>query len=317
VGARAMALGGTGAALQGGLASLYWNTASLVDITSPALGVSSADLYGDSGLRHTFAGIGLPLGEGALGVSVSHFTSGAVERTTEWYPEGNDPSAGALVEWSGTAIGVHGARRVTDRLSVGFAAGYIQEGIDLARATYLGFDIGTMFDVGIYGITLGAAIANLGTEGRFEGGLISAHIPEAREVFPAAGNQTVRHSTHRMPLPTTLQLSARTALLGPPTALFRADPLHHVQLFGQVLDGVDTSMQPSLGVEYAFQERIFLRGGKRFFNEAQAPWTFADGLAGGVGLKLPVFGRSLTLDYAYTRMGDLDNTQLFSLEFGF
>ncbi len=98
VGARAMGMGGIGTTLGGGLSALYWNTASIVDVETVAIGVSSADLYGNSGLSHTFGGLVAAVGDGAVGLSVSYFTSGEVERTTEEYPDGNDPSFGAVVE---------------------------------------------------------------------------------------------------------------------------------------------------------------------------------------------------------------------------
>lgn len=317
VGARAMALGGIGTTLGGGLSSLYWNTASIVDVETVAVGVTSADLYGNSGMSSLFSGVVLAVGDGALGVSLSYFSSGEIERTTEEYPTGNDPSFGAVVEWSGAAIGLHYALRVTDRLAVGAAGKYVEEGIDLAKAKYLGFDVGAYFDVGIYGLTLGAAITNFGTEGRFDGGVVSTIVLEDREVFPAAGDKTVRYDTNKMQLPTALRFSVRSSLFGPPEAVFSPNEQHQLDLHAQVFDGIDTNIQFAMGLEYGFRQIFFLRGGKRWLNENQAPWDFADGLSAGVGIKLPLWDRSLTFDYAYVTMGDLDKTQHFSLDFGF
>lgn len=317
VGARAMGLAGTGAALGNGLDALYWNTAAIVGIAGAAAGLSTAELYGNSGIRHTFAGVVLPVGVGAIAASFSYFTSGDIERTTEFYPAGGDPTAGEVVEWSGTAIALHYSRRITDRLSVGAAAKYVEEGVDFATAKYLGFDLGTLFDVGIYGLTLGASVTNIGTEGRFEGAAIKSFIAEEVEAFPAAGDRNVRFDTKQMQLPTALRFAFRTSLLGPPEAVIAPDPRHELQLFAQVLDGIDTRIQTSVGLEYGFRGRLYLRGGKRFFNESQGPWDFSDGLTGGVGVRWPVFGREIALDYAYVSMGVLRETQLFSIEYGF
>lgn len=317
VGARAMALGGAGTTLGSGLSSLYWNTAAIAGVEGPAIGVSTADLYANSGLSHTFAGIVIPIGDGALAASVSYFSSGEIERTTEAYPEGNDPTFGAVIEWSGTAIALHYARRITDRLSVGVAGKFVEEGIDLASANYLGFDVGALFDVGVFGLTLGAAVTNVGTEGRFEGGVISAQIPEERETFDAAGDRTVRHDTDDMQLPTALHFSVRSSLLGPPEALLQPNANHDLRVYAQVLDAIDTNIQTSLGIEYGFRNRFFVRGGKRFMNESQAPWDFSDGLSGGLGIRWPLLNREIAFDYAYVSMGLLRHTQLFSLEFGF
>jgi hypothetical protein len=317
VGARAMALGGIGTTLGTGLSALYWNTASIVDVESVAIGLTSADLYGSSGMSSLFGGVVVAVGDGALGISLSYFGSGEVERTTERYPDGNDPSFGAVVEWKGAAIGLHYSLRVTDRLAVGAAGKYIEEGIDLAKATYWGFDVGAYFDVGIYGLTLGAAITNFGTEGRFDGGLVTTYVLEDREVFPAAGDKTVRYDTQEMQLPTALRFSARSSLWGPPEALFSPNEQHQLDLHAQIFDGIDTNVQFAMGLEYGFRDLFFVRGGKRWVNENQSPWEFGDGLSAGLGIKLPLWDRNLSFDYAYVTMGDLDKTQHFSLDFGF
>lgn len=317
VGARAMALGGTGATLSNNLSSLYWNTATIVDAPGPALGFSTSDLYGGSGLSHTFAGLVIPVGDGALGASVSYFTSGEMERTTETYPAGNDPTFGAVIEWSGTALALHYARRITDRLAVGVAAKYVEEGIDLASAEYFGFDVAAIFDVGLYGLTIGAAITNVGTEGNFDGGAVSAIVPEEREVFPTAGEQSVLFDTNNMQLPTALTFSVRTSLVGPAEAILQPNPNHDIHIYGQVYDAIDTAIQGSFGIEYGFRDLFFVRGGKRFINENQGPWDFSDGLSGGLGVRLPVLDRNIAFDYAYVGMGLLDNTQVFSFEYGF
>jgi hypothetical protein len=317
VGARAMGMGGIGTTLGGGLSALYWNTASIVDVETVAIGVSSADLYGNSGLSHTFGGLVAAVGDGAVGLSVSYFTSGEVERTTEEYPDGNDPSFGAVVEWNAVSLGLHYSLRVTDRLAVGAAGKYIEEGIDLAKAKYLGFDVGAFFDIGIYGLTLGAAITNFGTEGRFEGGLVTAVVPEDREVFPSAGDRAVRYDTQKMQLPTALRFSVRSSLLGPPEAVITPNAQHGLDLHAQIFDGIDTNVQFALGLEYGFRQIFFLRGGKSWVNENQSPRDFGDGLSAGIGIRIPLFDRDITFDYAYATVGDLDNAQHFSLDFGF
>jgi hypothetical protein len=83
---------------------------------------------------------------------------------------------------------------------------------------------------------------------------------------------------------------------------------------------VDLSVQAGLGAEYAFRNLVFVRGGKRFYNDDRAAPGhdgFLDhGLSGGFGLKLPVGGRSIRFDYSYTTVGDLNDVQVFSFDFG-
>src|SRR5690606_725460 len=160
VGARALALGGAFVALGEGPTSLYWNPAGIADIPGIAGAVSHETLYGNSGLTNSFVAVAMPMGAGATGLSVTYFSSGQIERTTERYPEGGDPTAGQYVEWSGLALGASYARQITDRLSFGGTFKFAQEGMSFARAHYYGADFGIRFRTGLYGITLGTALTN-------------------------------------------------------------------------------------------------------------------------------------------------------------
>src|SRR5690606_6052972 len=79
------------------------------------------ELFEGSGVTHQFAGALLPTNLGTIGVSVISLSSGKMTRTTEAYPLGGDPQYGGEFEWTATAIGLHYARRITDRLSGGVA----------------------------------------------------------------------------------------------------------------------------------------------------------------------------------------------------
>ena len=73
----------------------------------------------------------------------------------------------------------------------------------------------------------------------------------------------------------------------------------------------------ALGMEYSFNQLFFLRAGKKFVNEASDDFRSSGfGLAYGGGLKVPVLGQWLALDYAYTNMGELQNVHAFSVELG-
>ena len=73
----------------------------------------------------------------------------------------------------------------------------------------------------------------------------------------------------------------------------------------------------SIGAEYSYRNLLFLRAGKRFANEANADFRPGSyGLSYGGGLRLPLVGRHIAFDYAYTSMGDLANVQIFSFELG-
>ena len=83
-------------------------------------------------------------------------------------------------------------------------------------------------------------------------------------------------------------------------------------------DSIDTALQPSVGIEYSYNELVYARVGKRFRNETDDSSfrDFSDGLGVGGGLWVPVFGKRLGFDYAYTDMGLLESVQTFSFRLG-
>ncbi len=73
----------------------------------------------------------------------------------------------------------------------------------------------------------------------------------------------------------------------------------------------------AFGAEYSFSNVIFARVGKKFYNDDRSPDSdFQYGLSGGFGVRIPVMQRDLRFDYSYTSLGDLQNIQILSFEFG-
>jgi hypothetical protein len=84
-----------------------------------------------------------------------------------------------------------------------------------------------------------------------------------------------------------------------------------------VTDATDYSTQYALGAEYGFRNVLFLRGGKRMYNDDRDAGDVGTvGLTGGFGLRLPVLGRNVRFDYSYETAGALQNIQIFSFEVG-
>ena len=88
---------------------------------------------------------------------------------------------------------------LTDRLSVGFAAKYVTEGVEFASNSWIAGDISTQFRTGIFSTTLGASIQNLGTSSRWEGSRLIQNISSARDVFPTTRDIQVTFSPEVAP----------------------------------------------------------------------------------------------------------------------
>ncbi|MEJ7810433.1 MAG: PorV/PorQ family protein [Gemmatimonadaceae bacterium] len=318
VGARPLALAGVYAASASDLSSVYWNVAGLAEVQRPAVFLSRETLYGSSGLTNTFAAASLPVLSGTLGVSFTSFTSGDITRTTEAYPEGNDPVAGSFVSWSANAVGVHYARQFTDRLAFGLTGKYATEGITFATAKYYGFDAGTRFRSGLFGTTLGASVSNLGSASRVRGPAVDRKCPRRDQpLFPTQRTLDCSLPTGQNQLPTMLRFGIQTDIVGGAESLMGQRGPHRLALMADINDGIDSNVMPAVAAEYVLSNRLSLRVGKRFLHDGRTEAGGTDGLGGGIGLAIPLFGRRVLVDYAYRDYGDLSNNQAFSFQFEF
>lgn len=315
VGARARAMGDAFSGLATGASATFWNPAGLGGTEQFGVAYTYASLYGDLDINHQFAAVVLPIFGGGLGASYIRLDSGDMVRTDESNPGGDDPSAGDTFNFTSQAVGVHYGRRLTDRLQVGFSGRMITEGISQASINWWSLDFGTLFNTGLYGITLGATLANVGPTSRYEGGLIQTRIT-TDQAFPFG--MPVRYTTTGYTLPTTFRFALVSSLVGGPDGLFSQGGKHDFKLAGELNDAVDTDVQMAIGTEYNFNRIIFLRAGKKFVNEAYADEfrSFGHALSVGGGFRLPAFGSYLSFDYAYTNMGELNNVHAFSFELG-
>lgn len=336
IGARALALAGAGATLHSGVFSMYWNPAGLALLDEFGVGFSYAALYEDLDIDYVYAGGAIPFMGGMLGVSWANLSSGEITRTTEDFPAGGDPVFGNTFEWSSSYVGAYYARRITDRLRLGGGLKFITEGITDASINYVGFDAGVGFVTGLYGVELGAAIQNLGTEGSFEGSAIRQQIDAADQQFPPSGRDIqFDFAVEDFQLPTLFRFTVMLDVTGSPESLVQTTGGHTVDFAIDLMDATDTETQMALGLEYGFRDRFFLRGGKRFFNEDQRTGDiqsqvgasggfyrqnefrdFTHGMSFGGGVRLPALGRNIAFDYAFVEMNELENVQVFSVEFG-
>ena len=316
-GARPLALAGANTGTAGDLSSLYWNVAGLADIQSPTGFASYEKLYGNSGLSNTFVGIGLPAFGGTFGVSLQSFSSGEMTRTTEAYPDGGDPTFGAIVEWTATSVGVHYARPFTDRLAFGATLKRAREGIEFSSATYYGGDVGVRFRSGLAGSTLGISVANLGSSGRMDGPAVRRRlVPSSDPALPTGRTLEIDLRPDALSLPTTIRIGVETDIIGSPEAIMRGAGPHRLAIFTDISDAVDTRLMPAIAGEYSFRNAVFFRAGGRYLNDDRPQQGNGISYTAGLGVQIPIAGRRFLLDYAWRNFGDLNDNHVFSFQFG-
>ncbi|MDQ8168836.1 MAG: PorV/PorQ family protein [Gemmatimonadota bacterium] len=316
VGARSASMANATAASVNGPLAWFSNPSGAGTSESFSAAAGRQSLYGDLGLGQTYAALSIPAVGGVIGVHFNTLSSGDIKRTTETNPFG-DRLGGNFFQWTSTVVGVGYAKRLTDRLQVGAQIKYITEGIPDAGTKWVAGDIGTQFNTGLYGLTIGGSISNVGPTARASGALIS-RVVSTPDRTNFSDNRRVQLYTSQVELPVEFRLSMASDLLGSANSLFgKGSGKNTLNAEVAINESTDFTTQYALGVEYGYRNVLFVRGGKRVYNDDRNIGTDTPvGLAGGFGLRLPAKGRSVRFDYSYESAGALQNIQIFSFEVG-
>jgi hypothetical protein len=300
VGARAMGMGETFAAVANDASTLFWNPAGMTNLSGISLIVSHSEWFAD--LSHDYAGFSFSWGNrNALGVSAIALNTPEQEVTTITQPEG----AGIYYDVGDIALGLSYARALTDRFSTGVTVKYIQQNAFNETASTIAFDLGTYLRTGFHGLTIGMCLSNFGGRLQLDGRDLIAKSDINPEL---AGNFEVdsRLKTEAWPLPLNFRVGVALNVLG---ALFPAEQ-NRLTL---ALDGnhpKDNVERVNFGAEYAWKETLFARAGYKLNYDAEK-WAF------GGGLKFKVSRQLFALDYALVDFGELGKVSRFSLELHF
>ncbi|AFH49013.1 Hypothetical protein IALB_1303 [Ignavibacterium album JCM 16511] len=294
VGPRAIGMGGAYTSVSNDILSTYWNPAGTASISSNEAFFDHTDLYLD--IKHDYAAIATNLSDlGTIGLFVSVLSMDEMEVRTIEQPEGTGEffDAGALV------VGINYSRFLTENFSIGFNFKYINESIWHMSANGFAIDIGTMYKIPILNeFRIAASISNFGTKMQLSG----------RDVTKTYASG----STGRDILNVNLELDKFDLPL-----LFRfgvsADLLKNEN--SRVTVGIDAvhpndhSEYINSGLEYSWNETVFIRGGYNSLFETDSE----KGLTLGFGLNYRLIDAiKIKLDYAFQDFGRLTNVHYFS-----
>ena len=195
-GTRAIGMGGAYVAMGAGISGVPYNPASIAFIKNQESFLSQTQYV--AGITYNVMGYGRNLtGEDFVGLHIFALDSGAMDRTTEDEPDGT----GEQFKVTGICIRGTYARRITDRLRIGFTGKFIREDIYTAYMQTFAFDIGSNFNTGIYGFVLGMSVTNLGPEAKYGGEGLEIELTEE---WTQNGN--LSKITESFPLPMTFRL---------------------------------------------------------------------------------------------------------------
>jgi hypothetical protein len=259
LGARESALGEAAAALTHDATAVFWNVGALPLAEGRQASFSHNEWLVGSSLDALV--LSTPLGAYSVGLSVARFGIEAFEETTVLEPDGT----GRMVEAGDFMVGLAGARRFTDRLTIGAQAKYVRETLDDEAFSNVLFDVGALYYTGFRDLRLGFTLQHFGPD-----------VQGLRQDF-------------RTPLLFRVALADE---------LFDVSNVR-VQTAVELVHPTDNEEWVQGGIEATLLDVLAVRGGYRLGVD-EGSWSVGAGVApprvGGIGL---------SADYAYIPFGDL------------
>ncbi len=297
-GARAIALGGALTAIDGDIYSSYYNPAGVArNSNNGQVTFNHASWLADMSFDYAAGAIDIE-GLGTIFTTLTSFRVPEDKVRTFANPEGDGRywDAGAL------AIGIGYARELTDRFSIGFNAKYIHESIWNSSASGFALDVGTLYETPFAGLKIGAAITNFGTTMKLDGRDIQFNYDPNNDDNSGPNNIPSKYDMSEFNLPLTFRIGLSMDVV----------KNRFLRITGSV-DAThpnDNTEYINSGVEFAYDEMFFVRGGYRsLFKE-----NSEEGLTLGGGIKYKLTGTlKIFVNYGYADFGRLKNVQFFDV----
>jgi len=283
VGARSASLAGAYTATATDAFALYHNPAGIAFNDNDCFGFAYRQWVVD--FKHSFFGLTKHLdGSNVLGGYVITLGTDSFEITDEYNPTGT----GEMFDYSDFAAGLTYAARLTEYFSCGITLKYAQENLDDLKMRTVLFDLGTLYQTDFYSTRFAINVSNFG--GRIK--------PDGTYQYKTVSGEWIEKDYQSFSSPTVFKLSAAF------------DPLttenSKVTWATQLNHPTDNAENIAMGVEYGYQDLLFLRSGY-LFNSSVENFSI------GAGLKLEAGGFKGMLDFAYTGMKDLGGTNVLSV----
>ncbi len=307
VGGRGVALGSSNIAFSTGVDAIYWNPAGVARSTFGTEAYFSHMSY--------FAGIGVDYGAlsvgfsgvGTFAASFKSISFGNIDVTTEANPDGTG------VTYSPTYIvaGLTYSRQLTDRISVGANFNYISETIVNTSAGGFAFDAGVQYNgLLVPELKLGVVLKNLGPNMTYSGPNL---LRQGTTVGDIRGTQWYSVNAASFELPSQLEIGLAYDR--------KINDMNDVTIFGAFQNNNYSSDLYNVGLEYGFDNILFVRGGYNFAPQApkdqlgQSENIYDFTLGAGINYNLGAF--NFTFDYAYQHAVILTSNNVFTVKLGF
>jgi len=275
VSARAIGMGEAFLGVADDASALYYNPAGLSLLTKNEVVFTHIEYPAD--IQYEFVGFVMPVPSlaGSIGAAVYALHMDDIKVTDYSAPRGT----GQTYTSTDLAAGLTYSAGLTDRFSVGMTIKYISQYLAGYKATGWAADLGTYYDTGFRNFKICMTIANFGPDMKF--------------------------ITDSYPLPIDFRFGTAIDVLQTDRSRLIASV--------QASHPNDNLEKYSGGLEYWLNDMFALRMGKKFNYDYYEKDDFGGGITFGAGLKAPLMGVLLTVDYAYQDLGYLDTANRFSL----
>ena len=306
MGARSVGMGGANIANVSKTEAIYWNPAGLANLQSAEASFSYMTYFADMNVSYFTVGYYME-GIGTLGLSLQSLDIGDIIVTTIDNPEGT----GEILSPDYITVNATFSRRLTNRILFGINTKLISERIGNMSASAVAWDFGIQY-ISDLNIDFGIVLKNIGTSMQFDGTGIEfdSAIPFAS---PNATTRKTKADIVSNEMPTSLNMGLAYRYV-----INEENKLNINTSYSSNSFNID---QVIGGMEYSFQDFIFLRAGYEaplypsdFPSEAQ---DYQFGLTFGAGINLEIDGNTLVIDYAYRDMDIFDGSNYFTLGFQF
>jgi hypothetical protein len=303
VGARQVAMGSAVTSLNGDVNNMFWNPAG-VALLNETMQASFTHNNWIAGLEQEVAAVSYNLQDiGTIGVGFMTFGVSNIPADRDYgytdpqlHAQEIDLVGSSTYDYQDLLLQATISRYITDNLTLGLSVKYINEKIDDQNATAIAFDLGSVYDIGVMGWSIGARINNLGSD--------------------------IKFYDYASPIPLTFSIG--TSLV--PIEVGKSSVLMAVDL----VKPQDGQQYYYTGLEYNYDKMVFLRLGWKLNYSYYG--LIGDGIDGGTsqrapittslekgslgaGFRVPFEGYTVSFDYAYTIFTALDAVHRFTIHF--
>ncbi len=274
--ARTAALGEASLALTDENSAAVFNNPAALGFTGQEQSFSASYAPWFAEIKNYSSSFAVKTDAGVIGVGLVLFDYGSMPRTVvatnqQVYDVVGTFNANAM------ALGVTYSRMLTDQFSFGTTIKFVQERIDVYKASNVVLDAGVLYNTGLGTLRIAAAVQNFGVNAKF--------------------------INDEFKMPAVFKLGAAVEAFG------SAASDHRLTLMAEARHPNDGNEKVNIGSEYSWQNTIALRAGYKFFYDEE---SYSIGVGVNPHLPMPV-----TLDLAYSDYGRLGTILRMTLQVGF